>query len=336
MTDMDAATNAIALEILELGLSLPPLPAAGTQLLAFAQKPIDEIDVSQFTKLVESDPALCVKVLQLANSSYFGAIKKIISLHQAIMHIGLEETLNAAYLFFCQNTLPQLPAMEGFSGQEYWAHSWACAVANRMLGHPDYMVKTLPGELYVAGLLHGIGKLIIALYSPQDFMQCLRISKEFSKPLSEVEKKIFGTTDALIAYRIMKSWQLPNNICAAVKYYQSPETAEEEFQEIAALTQFSYFISNTSGIGSSGDEFCCDLSETWISRNTFSPLADPSVQRKLVQDILATLQAKALNVTGMEAKEVKPPRKAPSAEEAPRRNEKQGGLWSRIKSIFGG
>lgn len=334
MTDMDATTNAITLDILESGLSLPPLPAAGSQLLTLAQKPIDEIDVAEFTKLVESDPALCAKVLQLANSSYFGAVKKIVSLHQAIMHIGLEETLNAAYLFFCQNTLPQLPAMEGFSGKEYWAHSWACAMANRMLGHPDFMVKSLPGELYVAGLLHGIGKLFLALYRPESFIECIRISRDFSQPLEEAEKEIFGTTDALIAHKIMKSWQLPANLCAAVKYYRSPESAEPEFQEIAALTQFSYFIGNTSGIGNSGDEFCYDLSQTWIAQNSSSPLADPSTQQRLVENIFATLKTKAFNLTGVEAKGTKEFCKAPPDKFNSGKKRKQMGLFLWIKSLF--
>lgn len=299
MSDVDTATNAIALEIIESGAGLPPLPAAGAQLLALAQQRIDDIDVDAFTRLVESDPALCAKVLQLANSSYYSTVSKVVSLRQAIMKIGLEETINAAYWFFCQSTLPGLPAMEGFSGKDYWAHSWACAVANRMLGRPDIAVKTLPGELYVAGLLHGIGKLILAVHRPDDFLRCIRNSRDFSQPLEQAEKEIFGTTDSLIAYRVMKSWQLPANICAAVKYYVAPQSAEPEYREIAALTQFAYFIGNTSGIGNSGDEFCYDLSQTWLCQDDASPLYDEALRQRLVQEIYAVLQKKSEDYTGV-------------------------------------
>ncbi len=292
--------NPCKLKIFESGISLPPLPGAGSQLLAFSQQPINEIDVTAFAKLVESDPALCAKVLQLANSSYYGTINKIISLRQAIMHIGLEEMLNAVYLFFCQNSLPKLPIMEGFSGKDYWAHSWACAIANRMLGRPDFLIKTLPGELYIAGLLHGIGKLILAIYRPDDFLQCIRNSREFGQPLAIAEKEIFGTTDSQIAYEIMKSWNLPTNICAAAKFYQTPELADPEFIEIASLTQFAYFIANTSGIGNSGDEFCYDLTQTWIAKDVNSSLTEVFSQKNLIKDIYSTLHKKTLNITGVE------------------------------------
>lgn len=68
---MSDTAQAIAVTILETGANLPPLPSTGRQLLALAQTPIEDIDVANFTKLIEPDPGLTIKVLQLANSTYF-------------------------------------------------------------------------------------------------------------------------------------------------------------------------------------------------------------------------------------------------------------------------
>jgi hypothetical protein len=68
-----------------------------------------------------------------------------------------------------------------------------------MLGRPDRLITCLPGELYIAGLLHGVGKLILALHQPEDFFQCLENSRNYNQPLFEAELDLFGTTDMDIA-----------------------------------------------------------------------------------------------------------------------------------------
>lgn len=299
MTPVHDNTERIALEILRSGVKLPPLPAVLTRLLALSRQPEDRIDVNKFTKLLQTDPALTARILQLANSTYYGTMTRIINLKQAVMHIGLQETISMVNWMLCQKILPQFPVIEGFSDKDYWAHSWACATANRMLGRPDLLVNCQPGELYVVGLLHGIGKLILALHKPAEFKQCLDNSRDFAQPLEEAELDILGTTDAHIACEILKTWQFPDSICNAVKYFRHPEIAEQQFREIAALTQFAYFIATTSGIGNNGDEFSFDINETYLAGQSDSPLSDPETRDRLVHDIQQTLQQKATAVTGV-------------------------------------
>ena len=291
-------TEQIALKILQSGVNLPPLPAVLSRLLALSRQPEDKIDIAKFTNLLQTDPALTARVLQLANSSYYGVLNKITNLRQAIMHIGLEETISTVNWMLCQKILPKFPAMEGFSDKDYWAHSWACATANRMLGRPALMVSCQPGELYVTGLLQGIGRLILALHKPVEFRQCLENSRDFSQPLEEAEIDILGTTDSHVAYEILKTWQFPDSICNGVKYHKNPEAAEEQFREIAALTQFAYYIANTSGVGNNGDEFSYDLNDTYLARQQDSPFSQPETRDRLVHDIQQTLQKKATSFTG--------------------------------------
>lgn len=291
-------TEQIALKILQSGVNLPPLPAVLTRLLALSRQPEDKIDIGKFTNLLQSDPALTARILQLANSSYYEALIKITNLRQAIMHIGLQETIATVNWMLCQKILPHFPVMEGFSDKDYWAHSWACATANRMLGRPDLGVRCQPGELYVTGLLQGIGRLILALHKPVEFRQCLENSRDFSQPLEEAEIDILGTTDSHVAYEILKTWHFPDSICNGVKFHKNPEDADEQYREIAALTQFAYFIANTSGIGNNGDEFSYDLNDTFLAKQQDSPFSRPEIRDRLVHDIQQTLQKKATAFTG--------------------------------------
>ena len=88
MSDIHAMADTITSEILKSGINLPPLPSTGTRLLQWAQQPIENIDISSFAKLIESDPGLYAKILQLANSPYYGSINEIIGLRKAILNAG--------------------------------------------------------------------------------------------------------------------------------------------------------------------------------------------------------------------------------------------------------
>ncbi len=294
--------DSIALEIITSSIKLPPLPTHGAKLLEMAQQPLDNIDIASFARLVEVDPGLFASVLQLANSPYYKGVDKIISLRSAITRIGLSETLNSICLYFFRKMLPKIPPIEGISSKDLWAYSWACATANRRLGHPNLEMGVLPGELYITGLLHGIGKLMLAIHYPHDFSRCIVMANRLKQPLYRMERDIFGTTDAQVAAKIMEFWQLPANICAGVAFYQAPEEAPPPCKEIAGLTQLAHGIAGLSGIGASGEGSVMELSAAYMCQQSHLPISKPDVREKIVREILNSLEEKSESVTGFSAK----------------------------------
>ena len=294
--------SAVALEIVSSVVKLPPLPAAGMRLLAMARQPVAQIDLSAFAGLVETDPGLLSRVLQLANSPYYSSVHKIVGLRKAIIRIGLDEAINSVCLYFFQKMLPKIPPVEGFSVKDCWAHSWACAVAARRLGHPNLKMDVLPGELYIAGLLHGIGKLILAIHDPRDFSHCVRKARDHKRLLHEVEMDVFGTTDGLVASIIMENWGLPDSICTPVGFYTNPPAAPKAFQEMAGLIQLAWCISGLSGIGASGDGCLMEIHDPWILNQDGCSLNDAKTRQEVIQEIVLTLEKKSESVTGVAPK----------------------------------
>jgi len=333
--------DSISLEILTSSIKLPPLPINGAKLLKMAQQPIDKIDVASFAKLVEVDPGLFASVLQLANSPYYSGVEKIISLRSAIARIGLQETINSICLYFFQKNLPQFTDIEGFSSKEHWAYSWACATANRRLGHPNLEMSILPGELYIAGLLHGMGKLLIAIHHPNKFSECIKKAGDLKLPLYKIEQDVFGTTDAFVASKIMEAWHLPANICAAVAFYQMPESAPDQYRDIAGLTQLAYYITAASKIGTSGDGDLIDLSSLYIFQQSNLQISKKEIREKLIQEILQSLEKKSESMSGVSSTPQSQPEMGDAYENeisakasslAPKTNKK--GLFTRIRSLF--
>ncbi len=295
----ESIAGSIVLDILNSDFKIPPMPANGLKLMDMVQKPVDEIDLSAFIHLVEPDPGLFSMVLQLANSIYFREQSEILSLRAAIVRVGLQEAVNSVSLYFFRRMLPKIPEIAGFSTKEYWAFSWACATAARRLGHPNLNMNALAGELYIGGLLHGIGKLVLAVHHPAEFSKCVRKARESELPLHRVELDEFGTTDALVASKLMAVWNIPSRICGGVQFHQNPGAAPETCRDIAALIEFACYIAGLSGIGCNGDGVMMPLESTWIAGQTGLPLCREQTRDRIINEVLTAVNERSESVTGV-------------------------------------
>ncbi len=304
----------IAQEILSTSVKIPTIPDNGIKIMEIARMPEDQIDIPDFVKLVESDPGLLMQILQLSNSFYYSEMDRIVSLRAAITRIGLVETVNTVCLYFFQKILPKFPDIQGFSYNDFWSYSWVCAVANRRLGHPELGMDLLPGDLYMAGMLHGLGKLLLAVHFPNEFSQCVQKAGKFNQPLCQLEKDVFGTMDGLVASRILQVWKLPAVVSEGVAYYAFPELAPPEYRLAAGLTQFACAIAEKSGIGSNGENIRMEPSDTFLGRRSNSKLANPEIQEALVREIVNSVKAKSghapTETSGARVSRRQPPRSA--------------------------
>ena len=295
----ETIANAVALDILNSKFKIPPMPANGPKLMSLVRKPIDDVQVDEFVKIIDSDPGLLSLILKLANSAYFKGVDEVFSMRSAIVRVGLQETINSANLYFFQGLFPKIPQIDGFQVQSYWAFSWACANAARRLGHPNMNMNVNPGELYIAGLLHGIGKLILAILYPFEFGKCIQTAARLKLPLHIVEMDEFGTRDTHIASKLLEIWQIPSRVCSGIKFYQNPGQAPEKDKHLSALLQFAYAVAAASGIGKNGDGLVGSIESTWLAGRPELPLFKKETQEAVVKEIQETLKEKAESFTGV-------------------------------------
>ncbi|WP_319575563.1 HDOD domain-containing protein [uncultured Desulfobacter sp.] len=325
--------NAIALDILNSKLKIPPMPANGPKLMSLIRKPIDDIEVDDFVEIIDSDPGLLSMILQLANSVYFKGVDEVISLRSAIARIGLQEIIDSANLYFFQRMFPKIPDIEGFKAQEYWAFSWSCANAARRLGHPNLGMDVNPGELYIAGLLHGIGKLILAIQYPFEFSKCIQTASRLNLPVHAVELDEFGTTNTNIASTLLGVWNIPSRVCNGIEFQQNPDLAPEKDRNIAALIQFAYAVASMSGIGKNGDGCVTSVESTWIAGQSGLPLSKKEIQDAVVKEIQASLEEKSESITGIAPQKQETVSKS-SKPKTTGANPSKTGIFSWIRSLF--
>lgn len=197
---------------------LPSAPSVYLELTEVLAREL--VDVGDIAHVVERDPAMAAKVLQLVNSEYFGLSQRISSIQQAVTYLGVEliEAL-AVNIHVCEETAPKF--LPGFSIDRLQAHSFATArLARRLASSPE-----AAEEAFAAAMLHDVGKIILTLGMPDRFAETIRIAAETRRPAHQVERELLGLTHAEVGAYLLGVWGLPFGIVEAVAYHHTPGRA---------------------------------------------------------------------------------------------------------------
>ncbi|MEO8634554.1 MAG: response regulator [Gemmatimonadales bacterium] len=194
------------------------LPSAPTVWIALRRALGDEgASVSQISVIIEQDAGLGAKVLQLVNSSFFGQAREISSIAHAttLLGTGTIRALALAEQFFGSGLSPG----RGCSLEEERNHALAVA---RLARH------ILPGQpageaAFTAGLLHDVGKLILAARLPQPFLDDLGEARLRGLPLHRVELSRTNVCHAEVGAYLLGLWGLPHEVVEAVAHHHAPD-----------------------------------------------------------------------------------------------------------------
>jgi HD-like signal output (HDOD) protein len=194
---------------------LPSAPTVYLELTKAVARP--EIGLAEIADIVDCDAAVSAKVLQLVNSAYFGLVQPISSIHQAVLYLGvdlLKSLALTAHVF----TKEQTSRLDGFSMSVLHQQSMLCAqLANRLVDD-----QGLGDEAYAAGLIHDIGKVVLAVGMPKAFGEVLRAARFRKLPAHVVEREVLGVTHADVGAYLLSTWGLPFPTIEAVAYQHTP------------------------------------------------------------------------------------------------------------------
>ncbi len=223
--------------------TLPALPAAVPRILALAADP--ETGAREITGAVSRDPALAADVLKVANSAYYGFRREVDSLDRAVALLGVNMVRSLAVSVGVARVLP--PARtEGFRQEDLWVHSAAVAAAARGLcrraGRAD-------GEqLFLAGLLHDVGKVVLAHHFPGPFGRALAAARADGVPLHEAERSEVGLDHAAVGGMLLDRWNFPEVLRAPVAGHHGDPAGDG-----VALVAAADALARQAGIGDGGN-----------------------------------------------------------------------------------
>ena len=220
--------------------SFPILPATVSRIMEVTANP--ESSASDLMQAMLPDQSLCVTVLKLANSVLFGRPQRVDSLDTAIMVLGFNEVQSIALTKAMLNSFRELNLVDSTQVEQFWEHSFLTAMAAKRIAQD---LRLPLGTLFMAGLIHDIGKLVMLLtfdseYDPEAWM--IRIS---TGELLVSEYRRFGFNHAAVGGQLLRQWNFPENLLAAVEHHHRPAKAPLE-QHIAQVIQLADLLSHFS------------------------------------------------------------------------------------------
>ncbi|MBU1192637.1 MAG: HDOD domain-containing protein [Gammaproteobacteria bacterium] len=180
-------------------------------------------DMAEFGQLVIQDPALTTRLLKLVNSAYYGFPGRVDTISRAVNLVGIAELRNLTLA---------MAAMEVFGGLEnehfdmlgFWRHSVYCALVARFLAK---QARVLHAErLFIAGLLHDVGRLLIFSLLPDESARIQQRMNE-GEEVCAAERGELGFDHAQVGYELLSLWQIPKELRIAVAFHHLPDVAEE-------------------------------------------------------------------------------------------------------------
>lgn len=210
-------------EILERAPEILTLPSVVNDVLdVVSRKTSSSLEL---TKIIESDPALTTRILAVANSAYYGFVKKISTISHAVVVLGFQEIQNIALSM----SVVQLFDRKGSEfSEDLWRHSFAVGVATKMIA--QYLARKIDGKYFVSGLLHDVGKIFLSQYMPEAFTRILSVMDEKGNNYTyhALEETVFGIAHAEVGEILLSSWMFPSDIVNAVAFHHTPSKAKHD------------------------------------------------------------------------------------------------------------
>ena len=211
--------------------SLPSLPSIYTEIVTEMQS--DDPSIKKVGEIISKDPSMTAKILQMVNSAFFGLFQKIKSPEQAVMMLG-SETIKALVLSVKIFSEFNQKSFSWFKIDELFNHSLAVSLYAKTIIKNENLDQGLINNSMMAGLLHDLGKLILATNFEKPYRQALTEAQGTDKNLLDLEYEAFGTSHAEIGAYLMGLWRLENAIIEAIAFHHLP--ARSMTRDIGLLT----------------------------------------------------------------------------------------------------
>jgi putative nucleotidyltransferase with HDIG domain len=249
--------------------SLPSLPALYVSLMNELRRP--EANIDSIGNIITQDMAMTAKLLQMANQGWLA--QPVSSAAEAVMYLGVE-TVKALVLsahIFSQFNQPYHFLQAYFSVDRLWQHAWSTAKRAREIAREEGADQRFADHCLCAGLLHDIGKLILATNFPNEFLESQVLARKKNITSWEADYEVLGVSHAEIGAYLLGLWNLPDAVIEAVAFHHQP--AASGCREFLPLT--AVHVANALD---------------YLQHNAAEGLPDKALDRKYLKDIGAYTQ----------------------------------------------
>jgi HD-like signal output (HDOD) protein/ActR/RegA family two-component response regulator len=224
---------------------LPSLPSLYFRIMKELQS--SNASIEAIADIVSMDPAMTAKILQLVNSAFFGISRKICSPLEAIQFLGLGTVRSLALTIHAFSCFEETRLSE-FSMAEVWPHCLRVAQFAKRFVQMESKDFVMAEEAFIAGLLHDLGKLMLASNMPEQFKAAMVLSKENNISMAAAELEVFGATHGDVAGYLLGLWGVPASIVEAVALHiKQGMQVNPQMSPLTAVHLANFFDESLSG-----------------------------------------------------------------------------------------
>jgi HD-like signal output (HDOD) protein len=223
------------------------LPTVALRVMEVAGNP--SAGAGALKSIVESDPALCVRVLRCVNSAAFSLRREVSDVGQAIAFLGFNRIRDLAVTATVSDLFRSTSPVGPYDRRGLWKHLAATGICARMIA-----VRTrVQGfeDAFLAGLLHDIGIILLDQHCHQAFKQII-LSLTSETTLSEVERRYLGWDHADLGFKVGTEWRLPKTVLTCIRHHHDPDAVHGPDEAVVHCVALANLVVTLKGYSSVG------------------------------------------------------------------------------------
>lgn len=240
---------------------LPTLPIIFEKILETIDDPNSSATILQET--IKNDQSITAKVLNMANSAYYGYAKRVSDLSRAIVILGFDMVKNIALSVSVFSLFPEKEENNHFDRENFWLHSIASGYLGKIVAqHSNYYE---PDKAFITCLLHDVGKVVLDCYFEEEYKKIIELSARESINMREAEASLFDCDHAELGYILGEKWNFPEELLSAIRYHHNPSQAPRHHAELSYLTYITNIVCQEEEIGTGGSKNLPSLDDEVLS-----------------------------------------------------------------------
>jgi HD-like signal output (HDOD) protein len=231
--------------------SCPALPSLGSISKALQHLLLAEQRYStQISEVIRRDPSLTARLLRLVNSVYYGLSTPVNNIEEAVFYLGVRQIRQLTMVTPIIEDFQRLTHQCSFPWREFWQHCIGTAIITReIIGSVQ---APMDESDYVAGLVHDVGKIVMAWSFPEHFAEIHRQATTGTQDLVGIENEVLGLDHGEVGALYLEHHRLPSVMIESARFHHRPEEAEQN-RGLVASVQIADLLLRNAKIGCSGN-----------------------------------------------------------------------------------
>ena len=232
--------------VVERIVCLPTMPQLARQIAVMVDDP--KSSAGQVGDAIKRDPATAARILRLVNSAYFGLANPVKTVQQAVSLLGFKVIRSVAVSTSLPSAFKGLVSCGAFSQERFWKHSLLTACLCKSIAKKCRGVE--PEAAFDLGLLHDLGKLVLACYTAEHTTAIISMAKDKQLSYDRVEKDVLNTTHSEVGAWLANRWNFPPELAAEIREHHASAACESD--QLVGVLQFANCLCKAKGFRCSG------------------------------------------------------------------------------------